>query len=345
MNLKDQNMRAAVMHKPGDIRLEDIAKPEAKAGEALLHVAAVGVCGSDIPRMLTKGAHRMPLVCGHEFSGHIVALGADVKGFEIGELVGVVPLIPCRVCDQCVTGNFSRCRDYDYFGSRRNGAYAEFVAAPVANLLKAPKDADPRAVAMTDPASIALHAIWKAPPTMGQRGAVVGCGPIGLFAIQWMRLMGCTEVVAVDLAGEKLEQAREAGATHTFLATETPPADLLCDLIIEAAGVPSSINLATRLAAPGGHVVFIGIPTGEVPLENKTFQHLLRQEISLHGAWNSFSAPFPGREWTVSLAALASGKLKWEFMITHELGLEALPGMFDTIRGRNEYFSKVMFMP
>ncbi len=139
-------MRAAVLHKPGDICLEDIAKPEAKAGEALLRVAAVGVCGSDIPRMLTKGAHRMPLVCRHEFSGHIAALGADVTGFEVGELVGVVPLIPCRVCDQCATGNFSRCRDYDYFGSRRDGAYTEFVAEPVGNLLKAPKGADPRAV-------------------------------------------------------------------------------------------------------------------------------------------------------------------------------------------------------
>jgi len=99
-------MRAAVMRKPGDIRLENIAKPEAEAGEALLRVAAVGVRGSDIPRMLTKGAHRMPLVCGHEFSGHIVALGPDVKGFDVGELVGVVPLIPCRGCDQCATGNF-----------------------------------------------------------------------------------------------------------------------------------------------------------------------------------------------------------------------------------------------
>lgn len=198
---------------------------------------------------------------------------------------------------------------------------------------------------MIDPASIALHAIWKAPPIIGQRGAVVGCGPIGLFAIEWMKLMGCAEVVAVDLAGEKLDQARVAGATLTFLATETPPANLLCDLIIEAAGVPSSINFATRLAAPGGHVVFIGIPAGDVPLDNKTFQHLLRQEISLHGSWNSFSAPFPGKEWTVSLDALATGKLKWEFMITHELGLEALPGMFENIRGRNEHFSKVMFKP
>ncbi len=338
-------MRAAVMYKAGDIRLENIDKPKAKSGEVLLRVAAVGVCGSDIPRMLSKGAHRMPIVCGHEFSGHIAEIGANVKGFEVGELAAVVPLIPCRVCDQCATGNFSRCRDYDYFGSRRDGAYAEFVAVPVDNLLKAPMDTDPRAIAMTDPASIALHAIWKSPPTMGQRGAVIGCGPIGLFAIQWMKLTGCTEVVAVDVASEKLAQAREAGATHTFLVTDTPPPDLLCDLIIEAAGAPSSINLAIRMAAPGGHVVFIGIPVGDVAIENKTFQHLLRQEISLLGAWNSFSAPFPGKEWTVTLDALVSGRLKWEFMISHDLGLEALPGMFDTIRGRNEHFSKVMFRP
>ncbi len=338
-------MRAAVMYKPGDIRLEDVAKPTPKPGEALLRVAAVGVCGSDIPRMLTKGAHRMPLICGHEFSGRIAELGEGVEGFATDELVGVTPLIPCRVCDQCAIGAFSRCRDYDYFGSRRDGAYADFVSVPIGNLLKTSKGADPRAVAMTDPASIALHAVWKAPPTMGQRGAVVGCGPIGLFAIQWMRLMGCTEVVAVDLASEKLEQAREAGATHAFLANEAPPEGLLCDLIVEAAGAPASVNLATRLAAPGGHVVFIGIPVGDVALENKTFQHLLRQEISLHGAWNSFSAPFPGKEWTVILAALTDGTLKWEFMITHELPLDALPKMFETIRTRNEIFSKVMFRP
>jgi L-iditol 2-dehydrogenase len=337
-------MQAAVMYKPGDIRLEEVPKPEPKKGEALLRIAAVGVCGSDIPRMLTKGAHRMPIICGHEFSGEIVEVGEEVSGFDIGELVGVAPMLPCRVCDQCTTGNFSRCRNYDYFGSRRDGAYAEFVAAPVGNLLKAPKGTDPRAIAMTDPASIALHAVWKAPPTMGERGAVVGCGPIGLFAIQWMRLMGCTDIVAIDLASAKLEQAREAGATQTFLSHEAP-ADLTCDLIVEAAGVPPSINLAARLAAPGGHVVFIGIPVGDVPLDNKTFQHFLRQEVSLHGAWNSFSPPFPGKEWTVSLAALADGTLKWEFMITHELPLRDLPRMFETIRGRNEHFSKVMFRP
>ncbi|GGE11866.1 galactitol-1-phosphate 5-dehydrogenase [Aureimonas endophytica] len=338
-------MRAAVMYTPGDIRLEDVPKPVAGPGEVLLKVSAVGVCGSDLPRMLIKGAHKMPIICGHEFSGHIEALGEGVEGFREGELMAVAPLIPMEDCDQSLTGNFSRARNYDYFGSRRDGAYAEYVAVPTGNLLRAPETADPRAVAMTDPASIALHAIWKAKPTMGDRGGVIGCGPIGLFAIQWMKLMGCTEIVAIDVSERKLEQARQAGATYTYLAGETVPAEQACDLIIEAAGHPSSINAAARMAAPGGHVVFIGIPVGDVSLENKTFQHFLRQEVSLHGSWNSFGAPFPGKQWRVTLDALVTGKLEWEFMISHELPLEGLPAMFETLKGKNDFFSKIMFRP
>ncbi len=338
-------MRAAVMYSPGDIRLEDRPKPQAGRNEVLLKVAAVGVCGSDIPRMLTKGAHRMPIICGHEFSGEIAEVGEGVETFKRGDLVGVAPLIPCQVCEQCLTGNHSRCRDYGYFGSRRDGAYAEFVAAPVGNLLKTPEGIDPRAVAMIDPASIALHAVWKAPITAGTRGGVIGCGPIGLFAIQWMRLMGASDIVAVDISEQKLAMAREAGATQTFLSDEMLPEGLGCDLIVEAAGHPSSINAAVRLAAPGGHAVFIGIPVGDVSLENKSFAHFLRQEVTLHGAWNSFGAPFPGRQWTETLKRLGTGELRWEFMITHELGLEALPDTFRMFGSRNEFFAKVMFRP
>lgn len=339
-------MRAAVLHAPGDIRLEEVPVPAVGPGNVLVKVAAVGVCGSDLPRMLTKGAHRMPLICGHEFSGHIVDVGDGVEGFAEGELVAIPPMLPCHRCDQCLRGQYSRCRNYDYFGSRRDGAYAEFVCVPVSNLLKTPAGIDPTAVAMTDPASIALHAIWKGGSlTMGTRGGVVGCGPIGLFAIQWMRLMGAREVVAVDVSEKKLALAREAGATHTFLSSDAAAADLPCDLIIEAAGHPSSINLAVRMAAPGGHVVFIGIPVGDVSLELKAFQHFLRQEVSLHGSWNSFGAPYPGDQWTVTLDKLASGDLKWEFMISHDLDLAELPAMFEAFKDRSTFFSKVMFRP
>jgi len=338
-------MRSLVMYKPGDLRLEDRPIPEYGPDEVLVRVAACGVCGSDIPRMLTKGAHRMPIICGHEFSGRITKLGSNVKGFVEGELVAIPPLIPCRKCDQCLTTNYSRCKDYSYIGSRRDGAYAEYVNVPVGNLLKAPQTLDPRAVAMTDPASIALHAIWKASMTAGKRGAVVGCGPIGLFAIQWMRMLGATEVAAIDVSERKLELAREAGATHTFLSGDDKAAGFSADLVIEGAGVPSTINLAVRMAGPGGHVVFIGIPTRDITLDLATFGHMLRQESSLHGSWNSFGAPFPGPQWTVALDKLASGELRWDFIISHELDLGELAGMFERIKAGGEFFSKIMVHP
>lgn len=340
-------MRAAVLHSPGDIRLEDVDKPVPGPGEVLLRVEAVGVCGSDLPRLLIKGAHKLPLICGHEFCGRIETLGEGVNEFSIGDLCAVAPMLPCGKCDQCLTGNYSRCRDYDYFGSRRDGAYAEWVVSPVANLLRVPEGCDPRAAAMIDPASIALHAIWKTGGIrIGSSGAVIGCGAIGLFAIQWMRLMGASDVIAIDLSEEKLAQARQAGASHCFLAADEIPSELKADTIVEAAGHPDSINAAIKLAAPGGHVAFIGIPVGEVPLANATFQHFLRQEISLHGAWNSFGAPYPGPQWTVTLEKLASGELKWEYMITHELPLAELPEMFGKLRdNRGLFFTKIMFRP
>jgi L-iditol 2-dehydrogenase len=337
-------MRAIRLYAPGDIRLEEVPSPVPGPGEALVRVASVGVCGSDLPRMLVKGAWKMPLITGHEFSGHIAALGDGVADWAVGELVGVVPLLPCGACSQCRTGNFSRCRDYDYFGSRRDGAYAEFVAVPVANLVRVSQDADPRAIAMADPASIALHAIWKGGGiTVGQTGAVIGCGPIGLFAIQWMRMMGADSVIAVDVSTEKLELAREAGATHLVLSADAGASEARADLVIEAVGIGSTIQTAIQLAAPGGHVAFIGIPVTEVSLSNVTFQYLLRQEISLHGSWNSFGAPFPGPQWTTTVDRLGSGALRWEFMISHDLDLAELPRVFARFAARDMHYSKVLF--
>lgn len=339
-------MRAAVLHTPGDIRIDERPKPTAAPGHALVRVASVGVCGSDLPRMLVKGAHKMPLICGHEFSGHIVALGEGIDDFAVGELVAVPPLIACGACAQCLSGQFSRCRDYDYFGSRRDGAYAEFVAVPRSNLLKTPEGVDPRAVAMVDPASIALHAIWKAGGlTVGQRGGVMGCGPIGLFAIQWMRLMGAGEVIAVDVSERKLELAREAGATGALIAGDPAIAEAGCDVVIEATGIDATINAALRMTGAGGHVAFIGIPVPDVTMANATYQHFLRQEISLHGSWNSFGAPFPGPQWTTTLQKMGTGELAWEFMISHDLDLAELPEIFAGFGSANMFFSKVLFRP
>lgn len=340
-------MKAAVMHAPGDIRVEHVPVPEIGPGDILVRVVACGVCGSDIPRMNFAGAYYHPIICGHEFSGWVERLGEQVDSFIIGDLVTVPPLLPCRHCESCLAGHFGLCEDYDYFGSRRDGAYAEFVAVPATNALKMPVGIDPRAAAMMDPSAIALHAILRTTFTAGMSVAVVGAGPIGLFAVQWAKIRGAGQILAVDVNEQKADMARVAGATLT--ATSEHDALELAgrgfDIVIESAGVSATIALAVRLAGRHGEVAYIGIPHSPVELDKATFGHLLRFEISLHGCWNSFSAPFPGEEWTESAARLASGELKWEFMITHELDLERLPTMMKELLDRSSFSSKVLFIP
>lgn len=342
-------MRAAVLHGPGDIRLEQVAVPEPGPDEALVRVAACGVCGSDIPRMLRPGgSYHLPLICGHEFSGHVVGVGADAAGaVREGDLVTVPPLVPCRRCTPCTQGHFSLCEDYDYFGSRRAGAYAQYVTVPVGNLMVLPADLDPRAAAMLDPAAIALHAIWRTKLRTGHRVAVMGAGPIGLFAIQWARAAGASEVLSIDLSAQKAAMATEAGATHTATTPEQAAelAGAGYDVVIESAGAPAAIDQAVSLTARHGHAAFIGIPHDPVVLPKATFSGFLRREVTLHGAWNSFSAPFPGDEWRVAARAMETGELAWKFMITHELGLDALPATMRQLGERSIFSSKVLFMP
>ena len=131
-------MKAWVLNKVGEIKFEEVDRPVPKEGEVLLRVRAAGICGSDIPRVYQTGAHRMPLIPGHEFSGAVEEVGLGVDPKWGGKAVGVFPLIPCRKCEPCKAGHFELCRSYDYVGSRRDGAFAEFVTVPAANLLELP---------------------------------------------------------------------------------------------------------------------------------------------------------------------------------------------------------------
>lgn len=340
-------MRAALMHEPGIVSVEKVPVPQVGPRDLLVKVAACGVCGSDIPRMNFAGAYFLPIICGHEFSGWVVEKGRDVVGFNIGDLVTVPPLLPCRTCESCLKGHFSLCEDYDYFGSRRHGAYAEYVDVPATNAMKMPEGVDPRAAAMMDPSAIALHAIMRTRLSPGDRVAIIGAGPIGLFAIQWALLRGASEVLAVDVSEEKAKMATEAGATITATGDDAAlaAAGRGYKVVIESAGVPQSIVLAINLAARRGEVAHIGIPHRPVELDKATFGRVLRYEISLHGCWNSFSAPFPGFEWSESAQRFASGELKWDFMITHELDLDELPGMMRDLHEQSIFSSKVLVIP
>ena len=125
-------MKAYVLHGINDLRFEEVARPESKADEALVRVMAAGICGSDIPRIYTTGAHRHPLIPGHEFSGVVEQVGSEENRKWMGKRVGVFPLIPCHQCEPCRRKAYEMCRSYGYLGSRQDGGFAEYVAVPAA---------------------------------------------------------------------------------------------------------------------------------------------------------------------------------------------------------------------
>ncbi len=347
MESTDGVMWAAVLHGPGDLRAEQVPLPVAGPGEALVEVAACGVCGSDLDRALKKGSHRVPLILGHEFSGHVRKVGAGVDPSWIGALVTVPPLIPCRACAPCLRGEFGLCTDYRYFGSRSEGAYASFVTVPHGNLVRVPDAMDPRLAAMADPAAIALHAIWRAGARIGDSVAVAGAGPIGLLAVQLARILGASEVVALDIVPQKLELAVKLGASRAFSTADEALAHRPegYDVVIETTGVNPGEESAVLLAGRHGRIAFIGIPNAPVTFSARAFDRILRYELVLTGSWNSFSAPFPGSEWTTVVDLFASGQLRGVELITDEVGVRDVPALLPRLADRSEYHLKALVFP
>lgn len=309
-------MKAAVLHGNEDLRYEEIETPAPKAGEVLIKVKAVGICGSDVPRVLYNGAHFYPIVLGHEFSGEIVEIGEGVDGFAIGDRVAGVPLIPCKNCPDCDNGNFSLCKNYTFIGSRCQGAFAEYVAVPAANAVKFDPAVSFSDAAFFEPSTVALHGVFCAGMKEGDNAAVLGCGTIGLFTLQWAKLMGAKTVTVFDVNPARLELARKLGADFVVNSKEQNAVEETKKLfprgfqtVFETAGNVVTEKLSFELVENKGRVCLIGTPNKEITFTPREFENLNRKEFNLTGSWMSYSAPFPGKEWEMTAEYLKSGKL------------------------------------
>lgn len=345
-------MKAVRLYAPGDLRVEQVDVPTIGAGDVLIKVMAVGVCGSDIPRVLHFGAYRPQLTIGHEFSGVIVKVSEGVEGWQEGQRVVAAPLMPCYKCPWCLTGHYSLCEDYDYLGSRSDGAMAEFVRVPQANLLSLPDEVSFEAGAMADPAANAFHGIWKVDVAKGNTVAVFGAGPIGLFTIQIARNMGAGSVIAVDIKQEKLELAKIAGADYVINGLKADPRALIeeitkvgCDVVLDTSGSRVAQNQAVCVATKHGRVGFVGISHDQLVLSEEAVNSILRKELTIKGSWNSFSDPFPGDEWRQSIEGMKDGNLFNQAFISHRYLLDEAPAAYKKLGDRDFFFSKVMFLP
>jgi L-iditol 2-dehydrogenase len=309
------------------------------------------VCGSDIPRILTYGAYISPIIPGHEFAGEIVEIGSEVTGFKPGDHVTVPPLIPCFKCHWCEQGEYSLCEKYDYYGSRRNGAFAQYIAVKQGNLLKVADSVPFEDAATTDPCANALHGMARAGFKAGDSVLIYGAGPIGLFALQYAKLHGASRVVAVDVGEKKLDLARKAGADavidgrdeDVIARVKDETNGLGADIVIDFTGVPACQLNALHCASKMGTVVLLGISHKGLNLGEKEVDQIMRKQLTLRGSWNSFGKPFPGHDWTYSVELFEKG-LTAKDIISHRLTLDEAPDMFRRI-AQGEFFSKVMFFP
>lgn len=347
-------MQALVLHAVGDLRYERIPVPTPGRGEALVCVGFCGVCGSDIPRIFQKGTTRFPTVCGHEFSGVIESTGDQAGPWRAGDRVAVFPLLWCARCAACEQGRYVQCTGYDYLGSRSDGAFAEYVVAPVRNLLRVPESVPLELAAMCEPAAVALHALRRTQRSLyGSTVATFGAGPIGLIVAQWARAMGASPLV-FDIDRRRIELARSLGLMGAYCSADEAPLIVVeretaghgAHVAIEAAGVPAALVSAIECARPGGVVVVLGNPSADVTLPSALISRWMRREIDVVGAWNSgFHVAGDDDDWRAALASMASGAIDLQPLVTHRVPLSGGVQVLRDLADRRGLFGKVLIQP
>ena len=313
-------MKAAVVTANEEVRYMEVEEPSAGPGMVKIRVAASGICGSDIPRVLHHGVHFYPIVLGHEFSGDVAEVGEGVTKVKVGDRVTGAPLLPCMKCDDCQNGNYSLCRHYSFIGSRQQGSNADYVVIPEQNVIPYDPSISYEQGAMFEPSTVALHGLLQNDYRGGGTVAILGGGTVGMFTMQWARIFGAAKAVVFDISPRRLELARRLGAEAVIDTTKEnfmEEAMALTggkgfDYVFETAGQVSTMQTAFALAANKARVCFIGTPHENLSFTPAQWENMNRKEFHLTGSWMSYSSPFPGKEWELTAHYYATGQLKFD---------------------------------
>ncbi|HYX82280.1 MAG TPA: L-threonine 3-dehydrogenase [Gemmatimonadales bacterium] len=330
-------MQAIVKEKraPG-LTVKAVPKPTPGPGEVLIAVRHAGVCGTDLHIAdwdpWAQGRLKPPLVIGHEFAGEIQGLGDGVSGLRVGQLVTAEGHIVCGHCLQCRTGNSHICRNTRIIGVDRDGAFAEYIVMPTTNVLTL--SGIPTEIgAIMDPVGNAFHTVLTA-EIPGSTVFIVGCGPIGCFAVGIARAAGATKVMASDVNPKRLALAAKMGA-HVVIdaAKEDVVATVRAetggegaDVVCEMSGVPSALHQAFAAVSLGGRVQLLGIPKNEVPINFA--DEIIFKGITVYGVI--------GRKmyltWHQMRRFLTSGQFDPRPVITHRFPLAKIDDALAAIR-------------
>jgi L-iditol 2-dehydrogenase len=342
-------MQALVLEEYNKLVYKEVEKPTPAAGEVLVEIKAVGICGSDVHGMDGSTGRRIPpIIMGHEASGVIVETGQGITGWEIGDRVTFDSTI-YRLDDWYTrSGHYNlsdnrmvlgvSCGDF-----KRDGAFAQYVTIPAHILYKIPGNVTFEQAAMVEPVAVALHSINLSGAKINESAVVFGSGMIGLFIIQLLKQAGC-QVIAVDMLPEKLEMARQAGADHVFNASSGKVAAEIriltgnrgADLAFEAVGITPTIQTAVESLRKGGTLVLVGnlSPMIELPL-----QKVVTKELTVKG-----SCAING-EYPAVLDLISGGKVNVNDMMSAVAPLSEGASWFDRLYNKEKGLLKVILKP
>jgi threonine 3-dehydrogenase len=325
--------------------LQEIDVPSPGPTEILIRVEAASICGTDLhiyewnawaDRRI--GAGRLPYTFGHEMAGHVVAIGDEVDHPLPGMFVAAETHLFCGHCGLCRTGKPHICQNMRILGVDVDGAFADYVVLPAHNAWEVDPRIPAEAASAMEPFGNAVHTVFppSADPEIATAVvAVLGAGPIGLFAVGICRAVGARTVIAVEPNEFRRGLAKQMGADLLIdPLQEDPVAAVLAatdglgaDVVLEMSGVPAVIDQGTKMLQHGGRMSLLGLPSGEVSLD--LTEQVIFKEARIYGV--------TGRElfrsWQQTTTLLATGMVDLAPIITHRFPLEAFEEAFDAVDG------------
>ncbi len=318
-----------------------------RAGEVLIRMRAVGLCGSDLHwwgegRIHSKPA-KYPQILGHEPAGEIVEVGPGVSDWKVGDRVSVEPSLTCGHCALCLAGRHNLCVKSRFMGGPdAYGFLRDYITAPVHNLDPIPHNLSFREATLMEPTAVWVHVFELAPVRMGDTVVVLGAGSIGSIGIAMARAAGASMILAADRVPHRVELAKAMGADAAINLAQEDFYDAVmtwtkgrgADIVFDAAGAPETINLGIRCARAGARFVLIGIP---VPLEfNVDLHTAMDKELNLQIMKRSNHKGRAAAE-LLSSGAIPTG------LITHALPLAKAQEGFEMAHDYRDGVGKLLF--
>ena len=333
-------MKAVVVKRPNQVAFQEIDEPTVGPGDVLIKSREAGLCRTDVEMMTgaftdPRWVH-YPVIPGHEWAGVVVEVGRDVELVAPGDRVVCEGMIPCFTCRPCQRGETHWCERIEALGFTRPGGYAELVCVPARVVHRLPDHVSFDAGVLIEPASVVLHGLEKAAPQPGETVAVIGVGTLGALAIALLRLHSPARIAAYGVREEELELARQLGASDVALAGDSARFEGELDLVVETAGAPEAVGLATALCRPGGRAVLLGI-AGEGRTLTLPSDLLVGKDMALIG-----SIAYSASVWSRVVGLVSERVLDVDPIVTHHFPASDFAAAIDLMDHRRGIVAKIV---